>query len=157
MPKNTVIFDLDGTLAIIDNRKKLSTNSNGKMNWDSFFDPKNISLDEPNFPVIKLAQLFTNDGFKIVILSGRSNSTNEATRTWLKKYKVPYVKLIMRPDTNDSPKNLKFMSDDKLKKYMLETYLDINDIYLVVDDRSKVVKMWRELGLKTFQVAEGDF
>jgi len=26
-----------------------------------------------------------------------------------------------------------------------------------VDDRDKVVKMWRDLGLNTFQVAPGDF
>ena len=54
----TVIFDLDGTLALIDDRRKLSTKSNGKMNWDIFFNPNNIDLDKPNPPVIKSAQLF---------------------------------------------------------------------------------------------------
>ena len=33
----------------------------------------------------------------------------------------------------------------------------INDVFLVVDDRDKVVKMWRDLGLNTFQVAPGNF
>ena len=32
-----------------------------------------------------------------------------------------------------------------------------NKIFLIFDDRNKVVKMWRELGLPVFQVAEGDF
>ena len=41
-----VIFDLDGTL--IDDRRKISTKPNGKLDWDKFFDPKNISLDKPN-------------------------------------------------------------------------------------------------------------
>jgi len=27
----------------------------------------------------------------------------------------------------------------------------------VVDDRDRVVKLWRSLGLTTFQVADGDF
>ena len=40
---------------------------------------------------------------------------------------------------------------------MLDTVVDINDVFLVVDDRDKVVKMWRDLGLNTFQVAPGDF
>ena len=49
------------------------------------------------------------------------------------------------------------MSDDILKKKMLDTFIDINDVFLVVDDRNKAVNMWRDLGLNTFQVAPGDF
>ena len=56
--KKTIIFDLDGTLALIDKRRAISTKPNGKLDWDIFFDPNNISLDEPNTPVIKTAQLF---------------------------------------------------------------------------------------------------
>ena len=43
--KKTIIFDLDGTLALIDKRRAISTKPNGKLDWDIFFDPKNISLD----------------------------------------------------------------------------------------------------------------
>ena len=57
MKKKTVIFDLDGTLALIDQRRELSTKENGKINWDIFFDPKNIELDLPNHPVIEMAKL----------------------------------------------------------------------------------------------------
>ena len=64
MNKKTVIFDLDGTLAIIEKRRLKAgspsgkTPTPGKMDWDVFFDPDNIKLDEPNHPVIKMAQLF---------------------------------------------------------------------------------------------------
>jgi len=47
--------------------------------------------------------------------------------------------------------------DEILKKKMLDTFVDINDVFLVVDDRDRVVKLWRSLGLTTFQVADGDF
>ena len=43
--KNTIIFDLDGTLAIIDKRRELSTKPNGKLDWGKFFNPSNIALD----------------------------------------------------------------------------------------------------------------
>ena len=43
--KKIVIFDLDGTLALIDKRRDLATKDNGKFDWDVFFDPKNIDLD----------------------------------------------------------------------------------------------------------------
>ena len=52
-----VIFDLDGTLALIDARRAKSTNVNGKMDWDTFFDPNNIQLDLPNQPVIEMAKM----------------------------------------------------------------------------------------------------
>jgi hypothetical protein len=166
--KKTVIFDLDGTLAIIEKRKKISRKPDGRINWEIFFKPSNISLDQPNEPVVKIAQLFALDGYKIVILSGRSDRTFEATNSWLLKYNIPYDKLIMRPDKflkkgdkiadgNIATQDMRFMPDEVLKKNMLDTFLDVNDIFLVVDDRDKVVKMWRSLGLKTFQVDYGNF
>ena len=94
--KNTIIFDLDGTLAIIDERLKLSTKPNGKINWDIFFNPNNIKLDIPNKAVAKTAQLFYNDGYNIVIISGRSDKTFDATKNWLKEHKIFYNKLHMR-------------------------------------------------------------
>ena len=150
--KNTIIFDLDGTLALIDKRREVSTKPNGKLDWGKFFNSTNIKLDEPNLPVIKTAQLFAEQGFNIVILSGRSNKTETATRSWLSENKVPFNKLIMRNSETDH-----FTPDWVLKKNMLDENLDINDVFLVVDDRDRVVKLWRSLGLTTFQVAEGNF
>ena len=150
--KNTIIFDLDGTLALIDKRREVSTKPNGRLDWGKFFNSTNIKLDEPNLPVIKMAQLFSEQGFNIVILSGRSNKTETATRSWLSKNKVPFNKLIMRDSETDH-----FTPDWVLKKNMLDENLDINDVFLVVDDRDRVVKLWRSLGLTTFQVAEGNF
>ena len=155
--RNTIIFDLDGTLALIEKRRiKAGKSADGKetkkMDWDVFHDPSNIHLDEPNIPVIKMAQLFAEDGFNIVIFSGRSDKTEHTTRSWLSRNRVPFHKLVMRPH-----KTMNFVSDEVLKKDMLDKHLDINDIFMVVDDRQKVVDMWRSLGLTCFQVAPGDF
>ena len=166
--KNTVIFDLDGTLALIDSRRELSIKDNGKLDWDTFFNPKMITLDDPNLPVIKMAQMFHNDGFRVVIFSGRNDRSFHATVSWLKTNDVPHDLLVMRPDKfkdkswpiangNPATSDMRFMPDDILKKKMLDTFLDINDIFLVVDDRNRVVDMWRSLGLSVFQVAPGDF
>ena len=169
MNKKTIIFDLDGTLANIDVRKDKSLKPNGKLDWNIFAAPDSITnWDVPNEPVIKMAQLFKNDGFKIVIFSGRNDRGFFATKDWLKIHNVPYDLLVMRPDKfqskawpiahgNPATPDMRFMSDEILKKAMLDTFVDINDVFLVVDDRDKVVKMWRDLGLNTFQVAPGDF
>ena len=166
--KKTVIFDLDGTLAIIDKRKEHATQSNGKINWNEFFNPAHIAFDEPNEPVIKLAQMFHDYNYEILIFSGRNDRMWERTVEWLEWNDVPYDLLVMRPDkfqgrtwpvaeSNPATPDMRWMPDEFLKKAMLDTFVDIDDVFLVVDDRDKVVKMWRDLGLNTFQVAPGDF
>ena len=175
MKKNTIIFDLDGTLALVDKRVRKSmipkpNSPDGEgMDWDIFFDGHNVlTLDEPNYPVISMAQMYYEKGFNIVIFSGRNDRSYEETRQWLEEYEVPYNLLVMRPDKfkdkswpiaagNPATPDMRFMPDEILKKKMLDTFVDINDVFLVVDDRDKVVKMWRDLGLNTFQVAPGNF
>ena len=156
MKKDVVIFDLDGTLALIDDRRNLATNVNGKMDWDTFFDPDNIKLDLPNDSVIEMARTLDAQGFTIVIFSGRSKATKDATAAWLDKHNVPFNIMKMRPTGHPWA----FMPDDKLKKGWLDDIFpgDKKDrILCVFDDRTKVVNMWRDNGLSCFQVAPGDF
>ena len=168
MKKNIIIFDLDGTIALIDKRRDLARKPNGKIDFKILHNPSNIRLDIPNPPVVKMAQMFADDGFKIVIFSGRNDRSFFTTKSWLTRNRVPFHLLVMRPDKfkedswpiatgNPATKEMRFMPDEILKKKMLDIFVDIDDVFLVVDDRDKVVKMWRDLGLNTIQVAPGDF
>ena len=150
MKKDIVIFDLDGTLAIIEKRLKESSMKNGKINWKRFFSDELIKKDLPNPPVIKTANLFHQNGFKIYIFSGRSEKTKEATIQWLKKYDVPYDLLKMRAKNDTRP-------DEVIKKEFVVELSILKNIFLILDDREKVVKMWRSLKLPCFQVNEGLF
>ena len=153
MKKDTVIFDLDGTLALIDDRRALATKPNGKINWGIFFDPANIALDLPNPAVISMAKLLKSAGYKIFIFSGRGSATRNATQDWLAKYGVEYDELVMRPVADYTP-------DNDLKKAWLDEFFPGNQkdrILCIYDDRDQVVKMWRENGLTCMQVAPGDF
>ena len=145
-----VIFDLDGTLALIDDRRDLSTKDNGKFDWDVFFNPDNISLDLPNQPVIDMANLLHKQGFRIFILSGRSDVTQDATLDWLRKHNVPFDHLQMRPQ------KLLYLPDNDLKQSWLDA-IGKDNVAMVFDDRNQVVDMWRQNGLTCFQVADGDF
>jgi hypothetical protein len=59
--------------------------------------------------------------------------------------------LFMRGDDDYRP-------DEIVKRELYEeNVLGNYDVVGVIDDRSKVVKMWRELGLTCLQVAEGAF
>jgi len=147
--KKIVIFDLDGTLALIDKRRAISTDDEGKMDWSKFFDPTNIDLDLPNQPVIDTVDLLSTD-YRIWILSGRSDVTEQATRDWLSKNGVYYDNLVMRPQDH------LYMPDNDLKQHWLDA-IGVDNVAMVFDDRNQVVDMWRKNGLTCFQVAEGDF
>jgi len=154
--KDTYIFDLDGTIANIDARRKLCAKPNGKMDFKQFFDPKNIDLDLPNDSVIQTLRMLKATTHNIVIFSGRSKATKDATTQWLKKYNVPYDVLKMRPTSHP----FAYMKDDDLKKHWLDTIFpddQKNRIVSVFDDRDQVVKMWRANNIPCFQVAEGAF
>ena len=147
---NWVIFDLDGTLADIEDRRQLCTKENGKMDWNKFFDPENIDLDKPNIPVISTAQALAEKGYMVAIFSGRSERTKNTTKSWLNKHKVPYHILKMRPEKN-------FTADEQLKLEWVNDMDWKDDVEMVFDDRQKVVDMWREIGLTCMQVAPGNF
>jgi phosphoglycolate phosphatase-like HAD superfamily hydrolase len=150
--KKWVIFDLDGTLANIETRRKLAT-IRGKMDWDIFFSDILIQTDEPNQPVIDTCRALDDAGYKIAIFSGRSASAKQVTTEWLRLHGVRWDILRMRPTEN----KWKFMPDEKLKLQWLNEMDWKEDVMCVFDDRQKVVDMWREIGLTCMQVAPGNF
>jgi phosphoglycolate phosphatase-like HAD superfamily hydrolase len=147
--KNKVIFDLDGTLALIDERRALAAKPDGKINWKTFFAPENIALDKPNEPVIEMFKCLADRGFEMIILSGRDAISRTETRTWLKEHGIFPDILWMRPQGSFTP-------DDVLKQTWLGE-IGADNVFCVFDDRDKVVKMWRDNGLTCFQVAPGNF
>ena len=154
MSGKSVIFDLDGTLADIKERRTLATKEGGKIDWPKFFDPNNISLDKPNTPVIESFKALQKAGYRMIIFSGRSDATREETEKWLAVNGIVYDKLMMRPGTGEGM----FTPDDQLKEDWLNQELpDKSQILCVYDDRDKVVNMWRRNGISCFQVAPGDF
>jgi len=146
-----VIFDLDGTLALIDKRRAKATLPNGKMDWDQFFAPENIQLDDPNPPVIASFKAMKAAGFIVGIFSGRDDISRDQTIDWLTQHGID-------PDFLKMRRNGSFTPDDKLKKLWLDDLIaDGHDVMCTFDDRDKVVKMWRDNGISCFQVNYGNF
>lgn len=131
-----IVCDIDGTVALRNNR--------------SPFDYSKVSEDTFD-PRMKL--LLQNQQYPIIFLSGREGTATcrKDTENWLKSNGITYKELIMR-----KPKD--FRPDDIVKKEIYETVLKPQyNIISVFDDRDKVVKMWRDLGILCCQVYYGDF
>jgi len=136
-----LIVDLDGTLAIFE----------GVRNGLDFSD---VTKDKVNKVVKEVLIMYKkyDKKRKIIVISGRPNNKNvyQQSLFWLKKNKIPFDELFLvdREGLPDA-ENKKFFYETKIKdKYQID---------FVLEDRNSVVKMWREIGLVCFQVAETNY
>ncbi len=130
------LVDIDGTLAINHTRSPFA--------WDR------VGEDAIN-PVVAATIAKLGRDTNIILLSGRSTVCYDLTVAWLKQFKINYQDLFMRPANDQRP-------DDILKSELY--YFHIRDRYNVIgvfDDRPKVCRMWRNLGLSVFQVGNPDY
>lgn len=132
-----IMVDIDGTLA--------------KMNGRGPFDWHRVGEDLPIHHMIDLVKLYDGMGYLIILMSGRDSVCRKETVDWLEKYNVPYDYLHMRPEGD--------MRKDSIVKHEL-FWTHVGPFFavdIVFDDRNQVVKMWRQIGLICYQVAEGNF
>lgn len=142
----TAIFDIDGTLA--DTAHRLHHIKAKPPNWDAFFAE---CVNDPVIePVRELAQVLTAQGYKIILVSGRTDKVREQTEAWLADNGVPYQELHMRAEGD-------YRQDFIVKAEILDAILaEGHEIAFVVDDRPSVVAMWRERGLTCLQCRDWD-
>ena len=141
MTEKLYIFDLDGTLANIDHRLHLIKCK--KPDWPSFY--RSCVSDKPKQWVIDLLNLCRTKG-EILILSGRSDEVEGYTRDWLRDNDVFYDYLAMRKAGDCTP-------DHVLKSEMIDDFLRDSSfkVQFIVDDRQRVVDMWRSRGFNVLQ------
>lgn len=143
----TVIFDIDGTLANIDVRRKYLEQE--PKDWKSF--NSKLETDIPNHDICELARMYGGRGYYIIICTGRFEAVRAKTEHQLIDWGIFYNSIYMRPDGDFKP-------DNEIKNIMLNTIKSKGlDIQIAVDDRDQVVKMWRDNGIRCLQVAEGNF
>lgn len=137
LPK-AIICDLDGTLALMDGRNP--------------FDATHCDNDILNEPVANILKAFGQQGYRILLVSGREDRFCEPTVRFLEKHGVSYHELWMRP-TKD------FRKDSVIKREIYDREIAGNYyIDFVLDDRNQVVDMWRkEIKLTCLQVNYGNF
>jgi hypothetical protein len=154
-----IITDLDGTIALDHKRahhlhgpkcnRVVCSCTIAERNWEAYFEA--CHTDEPKVAVITLLTNMHVGDNKIWILSGRSMSVQEKTLKWLKKYDVPYDYLQMR--------SVEDRTDDHIMKIRWAKHLNLTpeNTLFVLEDRQRVVDMWRANGFTCFQVASGKF
>lgn len=145
-----IICDIDGTVAQMVDR--------------SPFDWKRVGEDLPKTDVIRIINLLEDAdmaelrenvhgvGRKTIFLSGRDEICRKETEQWIRKHVTQFeFELHMRAHNDNRPDDI--VKYDILRDQIAPRYNPI----AVFDDRNRVVRMWRKMGLLCLQVAEGDF
>jgi uncharacterized HAD superfamily protein len=135
----TVVFDLDGTLADNMTWEKHHKGKNGK---HPKFAAEALEVGTNKDMIGKLHEA-NQDGKNVVILTARSAHYRDETKKWLAKNGVSYDALVMRPSDNLS-------SDKKVKRELLEEdILPKFDVQKAYDDKKKNRKMFDKLGIES--------
>ncbi|MFJ5071280.1 hypothetical protein ACIQC7_33165 [Kitasatospora sp. NPDC088556] len=147
-----VIADIDGTVAkhVLPDGTLLR----------GHHDYSLVVRDLPNPPVIDTVNALRNAGHQIIFCSGRPErddrgySVRAATRRWLGRHLGEWADdslLLMR---GQGDRRL----DHAVKHELFNAHIrDAYDVLLALDDRDRVVALWRSLGIVCLQVDEGNF
>jgi uncharacterized HAD superfamily protein len=130
----TVVFDLDGTIA--DNMKYEKHHKH--RNEDFAKEALNVGVNED---ILKKMEKAKAAGKNVVIMTARSAHYRPETKVWLQKNHIPHDALVMRPtDNKDKDKEVKrnLLEEDILPKF------DVDKAY---DDKKKNRKMFEKLGI----------
>ncbi|MCZ4124272.1 phosphatase domain-containing protein [Streptomyces sp. H39-S7] len=135
---DAVMCDIDGTLAVNQNRNP--------------YDFTRCEQDGLNSSVRDALVAFRKaNGDRIVLLSGRGEEFRPQTEAWLAAHDVPCDELWMR-HAGDARR------DDVVKAELFDAHVRHRfNVRVSMDDRDRVVAIWRRMGLPTWQVNYGSF
>lgn len=130
-----VICDIDGTLALFDGLR--SPYDTGKCEGDIVNKGLRLILQQLRPEV------------KVILVSGRSEEFRKQTENWLLNNYIYYDALFMRAKEDKRP-------DDIIKEEIYQREIEPKyDILIVFDDRPRVIRKWKELGLRVADVGNG--
>jgi hypothetical protein len=148
--RQAIIVDIDGTVAHMKDRGP--------------FDEHLVSQDTFDVSVGHMVHSAADQGCAIIFMSGRTTACYDDTEQWLLKH-MPWLDgadghdrgfdwdLLMRREVEDRGRP----DDDVKYDLFMRNVAPYYNVLYSIDDRDKVVKMWREIGLTCAQVAYGDF
>jgi hypothetical protein len=157
-----VITDLDNTLTNMEQREKMISDiyalPKDAPNRQELFDEFNraAEFDAPRAAVLAVLEAMHQQRYKIAIMTGRPDKYRHLTLRWLRGHGIFYDELYMRAsdDMERSDVSVKMdMFNSFCSKYQLS--VPKFHIALVLEDRDKLVEMWRGLQLPCFQVTKG--
>ena len=151
--QKVILVDVDGTIAKIDHRLYLIKKE--PKDWEGFYDA--AKEDEPLVDNIKMIkEALVELGATPVFVTGRSDVIRDPTAAWIHKHffgvtdpeKAKFLRLLFMRKAGDH------REDDVVKKEIYDGFT-FYDVLRVYEDRPKVIRMYRELGVDVVDMGPG--
>lgn len=131
------IIDIDGTVALMNGKR-------GPFEWHK------VGEDDPFETSWAMVSGLAQHGYELIFLSGRDGVCHDATMEWILQHAQKYIPAVsfefyMRPEGDSRP-------DTVIKRELFDAHVrDRYNVKVVLDDRPRVARMWRDLGLNVVQ------
>lgn len=142
--KPIVIVDMDGTLADVRHRLH-HIKGPGRKDWKCFFQGQ--VHDKPFAAIAQRVRALSGD-HEIVIVTGRPEQYRSGTEEWLRKFRIPFSRICMRPAGDHRPDYI--VKGEILKK------LGPERVSLAFEDRRPVCEVYRQAGVRVIAVNHGE-
>ena len=142
------ICDIDNTILDITHRFHYLDGEN--TDWEAFLKEETMLKDTPIFETIELIN-FLNKKYPIIFITGRNEGTRRITCKQIEKHCNLVYKgyiLLMRKDGDMS-------QDTVIKEQLYKEHVEPNyEIIGAFDDKTRVIELWRSLGIIGYHVGE---
>jgi uncharacterized HAD superfamily protein len=142
--RDAVIFDIDGTLADVDEfLHHLVHRPDSPRDWKGFHTA--VGKAKVKMEVYAMLQLYLMRDITVIILTSRNKEWEKETENWLGRNQIRYDKLMMRSkgDRRSAPE----FKEDRFKKISQEF-----NIVQVFDDHPGVCGVAEELGIPVTKI-----
>ncbi len=172
--KKWIVCDIDGTIANLEHRLHfvkdinyntdechsqtcdIAVNHGHRKDWKSFFDEmsKDTVIENVRDMIIK----YKEEGYPIIFVSGRPDSHRKQTKEWLENVAFKDIKFVEGEDyaTILMRRSIDHRLDTEVKENILKHYLKPENVHLVIDDRKRVIEMWKRNNLTVVDVGTGE-
>lgn len=143
---NSVIFDIDGTLADCEHRRHFIATK--PKNWPAFFKAMHKDTVIENI-AIYARHYYENTELKVIIVTARPNDYSDITIKWLSENNIKFDEIFFRSEKDSRDDAI--VKAEILEKIREKGYNPIR----VYDDRPKVIRMWKQKGLEVIDCGKG--
>ncbi len=143
-PGPAVVVDIDGVLSEASGRQHYLESP--RRDWRSFFD---ACGEDPVIEEVKTLIDLLDDQLQIVLLTARPDRVHPLTEAWLRRYRIRWDLLVMRPwGDYDMARDFKQSSVWELRAFGF-------DLRLAFEDDRRNVEMFRAEGIPCLYVHSG--
>jgi len=142
--KKAAIFDIDGTLCEISPERWTFAKEG---DWHNFHETASSEFSYTK--IVQMAADLQQQGQIIILLTARPIKFKLQTEKWLRKNKIQYGLLLMRPDNN-------YSRSFEIKEQHLKELLLKYAITIAFDDREQDLALFHRYNIETIKVIKGE-